>query len=264
MHVHDGPEQSIENVADMTAEGRACMGILVDITGLSVNVMTDKELLGLMKLYLGNDYMNIIYMFSVDTCKKIADNEELSMLMNDADLRLPAEKIILNKKYRHTYRGISKSYMSFLYMLRCRGLVNHLYVIGKNTKLTEMLVKVFENQNENINICGSHAIDLEESKESVVNDINSHAPDIIVVALDTPDVQEWVENNRQMLNARLCVCLCDISETVVKENVEPPKWIQTLLLGRLYNYIIRRKYTESRKKERIFQTLLTEYKDKKE
>lgn len=240
------------------------MGILVDITGLSVNVMTDRELLGLMRLYLGNDYMNIIYMFSVDTCQKIADNEQLSVIMNDADLRLPAEKIILEKKYRHTYRNISKSYMSFLYMLRCKGLVNNLYVIGKNTKLTEMLVNVFENQNEKINICGSYSVDLEESGESVVNDINSHAPDIIVVALDTPDVQEWVENNRQMLNVKLCVCLCDISETIIKENVEPPKWIQRTFLGDIYNYVIRRKYTESRKKERIFQELLTEYNDKKE
>lgn len=240
------------------------MGILVDITGLSVNVMTDKELLGLMRLYLGNDYMNIIYMFSVDTCQKTAGNEQLSVIMNDADLRLPAEKIILEKKYRHTYRNISKSYMSFLYMLRCKGLVNSLYVIGKNTKMTEMLKNVFGNQNEKINICGSYSIDMEESEESVVNDINSHAPDIIVIALDTPDVQEWMEHNSQMLNVKLCVCLCDISETIVKENAPPPKWIQRTYLGGIYNYMIRRKYTENRKKERIFQELLTEYNVKKE
>ena len=56
------------------------MGFVVDIMGLSVNVMTDKELYSLSGLYLGNDATNIMYMFSVDTLKKVSGNEELLCL----------------------------------------------------------------------------------------------------------------------------------------------------------------------------------------
>lgn len=240
------------------------MGILVDIMGLSVNIMTDKELLGLMKLYLGNDYMNIIYMFSVDTCSKIAGNEELTRIMDDADLRLPAEKIMLNKKYRHMHKGISNSYMSFLYMLRCKGLVKSMYVIGKTAKQTSKLVEVLSAQNEEINICGTYSLDSDENTETIVNEINSFAPEIIVLAIDTPDVQNWIKSNRQMLNSKLCVALCDIAEMIVIENAEPANWLKKIYFRSIVKMFLAKKYTENKKKERIFQTLLAEYNEKKE
>jgi len=240
------------------------MGILVDITGLSANIMTDKELLGLMKLYLGNDYMNIIYMFSVETCGKIVNNEQLTEIMNDADLRLPAEKLMLNRKYRHVHKGISNSYMSFLYMLRCKGLVNSMYVIGKNTKLTGKLVDIFKRQNEEINICGSYSADSDETHESIINEINSLAPDIIVLATDTPDAQNWLKDNAKMLNSKLCVALCDISEAIVVENAEPANLLQKIYYRSFISNLFTKKYTENKKKERIFQALLAEYNEKKE
>lgn len=240
------------------------MGFIVDIMGLSANVMTDKELFSLSGLYLGNDATNIIYMFSVDTLKNISGNIELLSIMNEADVCLPAEKMILNKQYRQSRIGMVKSYRSFLYMLKESDMVRSIYVVGKNEKITNGLADILVSQNEQIDICGTYSFSDDKSDESIVNDINSKAPYVLLLALDSPDIQRWMENNKHIINTKLCICLCDIAETIIKENEEPPKIIQALWLGNLYNRMIRRKYTENKKKERIFQSMLAEYNDKKE
>ena len=76
------------------------MGSLADIMGVPVNVLSDRELLGLMRLYMGNDYMNRIFMLSVDTFSFLSENPEQKSVMDDADLILPAEKIVLGKRQR--------------------------------------------------------------------------------------------------------------------------------------------------------------------
>lgn len=240
------------------------MGFVVDIMGLSANVMTDKELFSLSGLYLGNDAINIIYMFSVDTLKKVSGNDELLLVMNEADVCLPAERIILNKQYRQSRIGMVKSYRSFLYMLKASDMIRSVYVVGKNEKIIERLSDIMLSYDEKLDICGTYSFSDEKSDESVINDINSKAPYVLLLALDTPDIQRWVNNNKHIINTKLCICLCDIADTIIKENVEPPKVIQMLGLGRLYNSMIRRKYTENKKKERIFQSMLAEYNGKKE
>ena len=240
------------------------MGFVVDIMGLSANVMTDKELYSLSGLYLGNDATNIMYMFSVDTLKKVSGNEELLAIMNEADVCLPAERTILNKQNRQMRIGMVKSYRNFFNMLKIAGLVRNVYLVGKNERIMESMTEVLLSYNPVLDICGRYSFSDEMSDESIVNDINSKAPNVLLLALDTPDVQKWIANNRHLINTKLCVCLCDISETIIKENVEPPRLIHILRLGKLYNSMIRRKYTESKKKERIFQAMLAEYNDKKE
>lgn len=239
------------------------MGYIADVTGVSVNVLADKEMLALMRLYLGNDYMNTVYMVSVSTLKSVEGDDELKKVISEADLVIPAEKIILGRKHRHMARGVVKSYMCILYMLRYKGFINSIYVIGENEKQTEKLVDVFASQKKELVISGSYSVtDDMKTDEDVLNDINSKAPDVVILALKSPDIERWVEEHKQKINTKLCVCMCDIAEKVIKENLNPPKWVTTLKLGGVYSAIIRRKYTDNKKTERIFNNLLADYNSK--
>lgn len=43
------------------------MNGIADVMGLPVNVITEREFVGLVNAYLRNDVMNVVYMISVDT-----------------------------------------------------------------------------------------------------------------------------------------------------------------------------------------------------
>jgi len=239
------------------------MSGVIDVAGLSVNVLTEKEMTSFMRIFLSNDYMNIVYMISVDTCTYVYDKPDQIELLNGSDLLLPAEKIILSKRYRHTIRGVVRSYKNFFYVLKNKKFVKSLFIIGKNEKETEQLVDILHGLNEKINVCGTYSVDQEQDHETVINEINEKVPDIIITVLDIEQTQEWLAANRYKFNAKLCVALCDVSENIIKENISPPKWIVSLYLEKIYYRIIRKKYTENKKKERIFQALLADYKDKR-
>lgn len=240
------------------------MGGIVNVLGLPINVITEKEMFGLMKSYVSNDYMNIMYMISVGTCQALAESQDMLNSMKTADLLLPAEKIVLSKSHTHKIRGVANSYRYFLYMLRNRNLFKRIYVIGKNERETDQITEIFQNQNEEITVCGKYSMDAGENDESVINDINSNVPDVLVISIDSPELEKWIEEHKLKLYAKLCVGLGDISDNIIKENAKPSKWIVKFGLENMYFERIKRKYSESRKQERILQTLLAEYNDKKE
>ena len=147
------------------------MGGIVNVLGLPVNIMTENEMTGLMKSYLANDYMNIIYMVSVNTYNAIVGDVELIENMKVADLILPGERILMSSLHNHKVKGIVNSYKYILYMLRKPDMFERLYVIGENEKSTEALIELFKRQNSNLEICGSYSAGLGSNDEIVINDI---------------------------------------------------------------------------------------------
>ena len=54
------------------------MNGIADVMGLPVNVITEREFVGLVNAYLRNDVMNVVYMISVDTLSYMSDMPEIS------------------------------------------------------------------------------------------------------------------------------------------------------------------------------------------
>lgn len=239
------------------------MGGIVNVLGIPVNVVTERELSGLMKSYISNDYMNITYMISVGTCQVLSEKPELIEGMKQADLILPGEKIILSKSHTHKIRGVANSYRYFLYMLRNKDLFKKIFVIGKTEKETLQITEIFKNQNSVVEVCGTYSMDSGINDEAVINEINGTVPDVLVIALDSPDLEEWIEEHKLKVYAKLCVGIGDISDTIIKENAKLGKWVVRLGLENLYFERIKRKYSESRKQERILRTLLADYNSKR-
>ena len=99
------------------------------------------------------------------------------------------------------------------------------------------------------------------SADSMINEINSIVPDALILAIDSPELENWLVTHRQKINARMCIALGDILEVIVKENVEPSVFIKRLGLEKLY-YSVRKKIIESKNYERIFNSILAEYNKK--
>ena len=240
------------------------MNGIADVMGLPVNVITEREFVGLVNAYLRNDVMNVVYMISVDTLSYMSDMPEISETLKDSNLILPAEKLILSKSRVKKPRGGVMGYRAFLHLLKDRTLINTIYVIGSEQNYTEQLAEVLHDSNPKIDICGVQALDSGNNAEVVINDINSAVPDVIVLAMDSPVLVNWMKEHQSKLNAKLCVVFCDMLESIVKENVKPAQWITKMGLEKVYYKFVVKKYNKSSKKERIFNALLAEYNNKRE
>ena len=235
------------------------MGGIVNIMGLPVNIMTEKEYTGLMKSYVSNDNMNIMYMVSAETFQALSVNEKLLEGMKEADLILPAERDLLSSIHGYKVKGIVNSYKYLLYLLRKESIFKKVYIIGNNDKNVEQLKELILRQNEELNICGSYSVDAGASDETIINDINSNEPDLLLITIDSPMLEQWITEHRFKVFAKVCVGLGNITDKMIKENNSPPKWMLATGLDNIYFDIKEKKYFENRKKTRIMQALLAEY-----
>lgn len=241
------------------------MGTIVDIMGLSMNAVGDKELKGLVKTYMSSDAANIIYMVSVGTLKSVVEDADYTREAADnAALVLPAEDIVLSRAGKRKIRSAVSSYRILLRIIGDLCKNKKVYVIGANQKETELFIQLFGRRNPGADMCGMYSMDAGYSDESVINDINTRVPDVLFLIFKSPELETWIAENRLKLNTRLVVGLGDVSDDMMMESSKPAKWIIKLGIENLYFNILKKKYMDSRKKERILDSLLAEYNKKSE
>ena len=238
------------------------MGGIVNVMGLSVNIMTENEFTSLMKTYVTNDYMNIVYMVSVDTYQALAGEDELMESMQIADLILPAERILMSSFHGRKIKGIVNSYRYLLYQLRKPDLFKKMCIIGNDNKSSLELADFLGSQNPELEVCGVYSIEAGYNDETVINDINSKEPDILIITIDSPQLERWILEHKSKIFVKVCVGLGNMSDVIIKENKPPAKWIVGLGLDKMYYDVMNRKYSANKKKERIMKTLIADYNSK--
>lgn len=240
------------------------MGGIVNVMGLPVNIMTENEFTSLMKTYVNNDYMNIVYMVSVNTYQALAGERDLIVSMQAADLILPAERILMSSFHGRKIRGIVNSYRYLLYLLRKPDLIKKMCIIGNDNKSSLELADFFGSQNPELDVCGVYSIEAGYNDETVINDINSKEPDILIITVDSPQLERWILEHKSKIFVKVCVGLGNMSDTIIKENRPPADWILRLGLDKLYYDIKNKKYSENSKKARIMQSLIADYNSRNE
>lgn len=89
-----------------------------------------------------------------------------------------------------------------------------------------------------------HGLSLEAmySPEMLVNEINSIAPEILVLCVHAGEVKRYLENDRTKTNARLCIC---VEQLLSDEMSKKQKMFHTITMGR----VLRRQLRKYRIKE---------------
>lgn len=236
------------------------MGGIVDIMGLPVNAINERELRGLVQSYMTSDAINVIYMVSIGTLKSIVEDQEYRKdVAEDAALILPAEDIILSRVQRKKVRGAVNSYRSLLRVIGelCKN--KKVYVIGESHKDTELFIQLFSKRNPDADMCGMYSMDAGYNDESVINDINTKVPDVLFLIFKSPELENWIAENKSKLNSKLLVGVGNISDDMIMQNMKPAKWIKKFGIENLYFNIVKRKYMDNKRKERILDSLLAEY-----
>ena len=235
-----------------------------DIMGLRIDIVEKQELLEEIEDYLQNEYLNVIFMVTVEMIEKNAPDPEYRKLLEDSDYLLPAERSILEAWRQEQaerediftgcdcFHEITKELAA-----KEKHLADSVYYIGKTKEEIQALVDYTAEMFPWLKAQGMYCEGMEEKDDLLVNEINAAAPDILVVALQSPFQEEWIMKNSTKLNARLCIGVGEGIQELIGETGQPGT-VYTWMKKKRENFLKKfhrilfqkklKKYQESRKK----------------
>lgn len=111
---------------------------------------------------------------------------------------------------------------------------------------------------------GSYSCEQGMEDAAIVNEINSHTPDMILLNLPVGLQEGWIMEHSSLLNARLCIAIGGVTELIFAMQKETPEWVRKLHLEALYHRIFREQAVKKDFRTRIFRKKITKYNNQNE
>lgn len=241
------------------------MGTRVHVMDLEVDLFTKETLLEELNVYLNSDILNVVHLISLDYVDTYDKNELVQQVLEDADMVLPGEKAILSAHHVDVLEtgGMVVDYHALMDIWEYLQLEDKtFYLVVRDEKEAKAFYRYLARHFEKACVLGVHAASGDVTEESLINDINTKLPDIVILSMDSTAQEEWIEKNKNRLNSKLCLVMGSVAPLVMKENVHVPGWIQKIRLEKIYRKIVKFPYSHSVRK-RIFNRKMDDYITKK-
>lgn len=237
----------------------------IRIMDVDLNMLDNEQLEEKVREYLENDYLNVILLASEKLLLYAAGNPEFREKLLRADLILPGEEELLGMHHGEALKegGMIVSYRCLERLLPAfRGERKTVYTVYDNERYIRFIENAFRNLQFDAVLTGS-AMEQELNDESIVNEINSLAPDVLLIAMEVPKQEEWIMAHSTQLNSKLCLGLGGIMDQMITEYKAEPAIIEALHLSWIYNTLFRQNHYKKARKERFFRQKLKEYRKEK-
>jgi len=215
----------------------------VDILGIPVDKITEKEALEKIISFISERKFHLIVTINSENATKALENKKFLDIIKRADLVIPdgigiifASKILGNK-LPERIPGIDLSY-KLLEISNIKGykivLIGGKEKVAENAK--ENLKKIFPNLNIVMTYNGYFNKD-EEKK--IIDEIQKLNPDILLVGMGSEKQEIWIWDNRENFkNISVCIGVGGTLDIWAGKKKRAPKFIQKIGMEWLYRMII--------------------------
>ena len=124
--------------------------------------------------------------------------------------------------------------------------------------------KLSQKMQPELRMVGSYSCEQGMEDAAIVNEINSHTPDMILLNLPVGLQEGWIMEHSSLLNARLCIAIGGVTELIFAMQKETPEWVRKLHLEALYHRIFREQAVKKDFRTRIFRKKITKYNNQNE
>ncbi len=241
------------------------MGTRIRIMDMEVDLVTQETFRETIMEYLSNDCLSVVHMVSLDYIDTFDKNELVRQVLDEADMVLPGEKTILSAHHVDVLEtgGMVVDYHSLLDLVEPMAQENvTFYLVLRNEKEARSVYSYMNRHFSRESVVGVYVADGDVTEESLINDINTKLPDIILLSMDSTEQEEWLTNHKGKLNARLCLAAGSILPLMLRDNVHVPAWIEKLHLAPAYRCLVKMPNSYSVRR-RIFNHKLDHYNTKK-
>lgn len=181
--------------------------------------------------YLDNDCMNTISIIQIPTLLRAVDEEEFREYIENMDLTIVGDKAILEAAGLIDERKLKEAEDGEFIVQFFRNVIMRkktIFILGEKEQDIDKYMKVVTKNHIGLNIAGKYAISgYDQDCDSIVNEINSVAPDVILSILSSPFQEKFVSENKSKISAKVWIGLGDYLQfTDLKPNMN---WLSKLI-----------------------------------
>lgn len=211
----------------------------IQLLNVAVDIASTKTASNATIGYLREESSKVVYFLNSETLLLLAENSELREAVEDSGLVLPGTVSVntsINEVLGHKRDSffVESYFDAILEYAVEKGY--EILIVAENQ---ERFVSIQENIQEKhpyIALSGVFITEQEESTDHIVNEINSVAPDILLVAMEEKRQLELLRLYRNQMNAGLMLFTGTIFYNHAVSEAEVPEKIQKLRIGSLYKW----------------------------
>lgn len=218
----------------------------IKIFGVRIHNTTLVEVTNLLREYLKEDKLSVIYTPNTEIVMAAKDDEQLKDLLNKADLVIPdGIGLIYGSKIKK--KPLKERVTGFDTSMKLLDIANEnsysIFLLGGKDGVSKIAAENLKRDYPNIKVVGyqhgyfkgSHLglVNHDEENE-MLKTINNANPDIIFVGLGFPMQEKWIDANRNRLNSRVIIGNGGVIDVLAGNAKRAPQIYQDLGLEWLY------------------------------
>lgn len=185
----------------------------IALLGLKLQDYSVRESMRLLHEFMNDDICNRIDFVTHELLLSASENPELAAYIQGADMTVFTSSDILeaaNMSGRAREREIESNLFLKGMLRKFSKEKRSIYLITSSDDITSELRAELCAINEELKFCGGSVAEaLNEDMDSIVNDINSVIPDVVVIRLPAGQGEKFMAGNAMKINSRLLVSLGD-------------------------------------------------------
>ena len=179
----------------------------IDILGIQLDNYTVREAIRQVEAYLDNGVLNSIECISMQMLIHSEDDTVLREVMGGLDLAIIGEKEILRAAGIGTMQRMKETEendFSFEFFKRVERNKKSVFVLGQTAEKIEKTKGMLHEEFPKLVFAGEYAIEkCKGNLETVINDMNATAPDVIVSVLPTPLQEHFFREHKDKMSASI-------------------------------------------------------------
>ena len=184
---------------------------IVQVLGVKLDNYFLEDAIDYVSEYLENDVLNTIGVISTSLLMAASEDEELKHQIEGLDMTIIGEKEILEAahiEHKRRHKEVENHQFFNAFFKYASEYNKSIFLLVDRESQIEKLNTYLEGKYNDINITGAYAVEnSNEDEDSIVNEVNSISPDIIVSVIGTTFQEKFIYNNKQKLNAKICLGL---------------------------------------------------------
>ncbi len=217
----------------------------VNILGCNISNLSLRELLEVIysEIHRDKDLPSIMLSANIHSVNLANQLSWLKDMLNQAEivrndsagLQLAGKILQTPIKERMTWADFGWDLAAF-----CDKKNISLFFLGNRPGIAELAKERMSERHSNLKILGTHHgyFDINgEENEQIINFINQHTPDILIVGLGMPLQEKWILNNREKLHVGLIMTGGNCFTFLAGEETRAPEWMHKNGLEWLYRFI---------------------------
>lgn len=189
--------------------------------------------------YLKEEGSKVVYFLNSETLLSLGESEELRATVEGSELVLPGTASVnasINEVLGHKRDSFFvESYFDVVFDYAVE-MGQEILIVAETQDRFISIQENIQAKREYIALSGVFLTEQEESADHIVNEINSVAPDILLVALEEKKQLELLQVYRNQMNAKLMIFTGTIFYNKAVSEAEVPEKIQMLRIESLYKW----------------------------